>query len=104
MSLFWKHKFLCPNEYTTPITAVRYRQCLPLSVVKLKGKHCQKDYCHSGVVDTFGYCMTRPVFIDKNGKKVFLTRLFGIGHGSRQERHSGGVADLTCLKFLMAAC
>ena len=29
------------------------RQCLPLSVVQLKGKHCQKPYCRNGVVDTF---------------------------------------------------
>ena len=30
------------------------RQCLPLSVVQLKGKHCRKLHCHNGVVDTFG--------------------------------------------------
>mgnify|MGYP007048723007 CR=1 FL=1 len=28
-------------------------QCLPLSVVQLKGKHCRKTHCHNGVVDTF---------------------------------------------------
>ena len=31
-----------------------YRQCLPLSVVQLKGKHCRKPHCRNGVVDTFG--------------------------------------------------
>ena len=30
----------CPNVSTTPITAMGCRQCLPLSVVQLKGKHC----------------------------------------------------------------
>ena len=30
------------------------RQCLPLSVVQLKGKHCRKPHCRNGVVDTFG--------------------------------------------------
>ena len=30
------------NLSTTPITAMGCRQCLPLSVVQLKGKHCQK--------------------------------------------------------------
>ena len=30
------------------------QQCLPLSVVQLKGKHCRKPHCHNGVVDTFG--------------------------------------------------
>ena len=40
----------CPNVSTTPITAMGCRQCLPLSVVKLKGKHCRKPHC----VDTFG--------------------------------------------------
>ena len=29
-------------------------QCLPLSVVQLKGKHRRKPHCHNGVVDTFG--------------------------------------------------
>ena len=39
---------------TTPITAMGWRQCLPLSVVQLKGKHCRKPHCRNGVVDTFG--------------------------------------------------
>ena len=30
------------------------RQCLPLSVVQQKGKHCQIPHCRNGVVDTFG--------------------------------------------------
>ena len=29
------------------------QQCLPLSVVQLKGKHCRKPHCHNEVVDTF---------------------------------------------------
>ena len=37
-----------PNVSTTPITAMGCRQCLPLYVVQLKGKHCR-----NGVVDTF---------------------------------------------------
>ena len=45
---------LCPNVSTTPITAMGCRQCLLLSVVQLKGKHCQKPHCLNGVVDTFG--------------------------------------------------
>ena len=45
---------LCPNVSTTPITAMGCRQCLPLSVVQLKGKHCRKPHCRNGVVDTFG--------------------------------------------------
>ena len=28
-------------------------QCLPLSVVQLKGKHCRKPHCHNGVVGRF---------------------------------------------------
>jgi hypothetical protein len=42
------------NVSTTPILATGCRQCLPLSVVQLKGKHCRKPHCHNGVVDTFG--------------------------------------------------
>ena len=41
----------CPNVSTTSITAMGCRQCLALTVVQLKGKHC---HCQNGVVDTFG--------------------------------------------------
>jgi hypothetical protein len=40
---------------TTPIMAMGCRQCLPLSVVQLIGKHCKKKHCRNGVVDTFGH-------------------------------------------------
>ena len=39
---------LSPNVSTTPITAMWCRQCLPLSVVQLKGKDCRKPHCHKG--------------------------------------------------------
>ena len=29
------------------------QQCLPLSVVQLKGEHCPKPHCHNRVVGTF---------------------------------------------------
>ena len=35
----WTHSL---NVSTTPITVMGCRQCLPFSVVQLKGKHCQK--------------------------------------------------------------
>ena len=38
----------------TPITAMGCRQCLPLSVVQLKSKHCRKPHCRNGIVDTIG--------------------------------------------------
>ena len=43
----------CPNISAAPITTMGCQQRLPLSVVQLKGKHCQKTHCHNGVVDTF---------------------------------------------------
>jgi hypothetical protein len=43
-----------PNVSTTPIMAIGCRQCLPLTVVQLKDKHCRKPHCRNGVVDTFG--------------------------------------------------
>ena len=43
------------NASTTPITAMGCRQCLPLNVVQLKGKHCRKTHCRNGVVNTFGH-------------------------------------------------
>jgi hypothetical protein len=49
-----KYVYQSPNVSTTLITALGCRQCLPLSVVQLKGKHCRKPHCRNGVVDTFG--------------------------------------------------
>ena len=46
-----------PDVSTTPITAMGCRQCLPLSVVQLKGKHCR-----NGVVDTFGQALGQTIF------------------------------------------
>ena len=46
-------RITCLNVSATPITAMGGRQCLPLSVVQLKGKHCR-----NGIVDTFG-----PLFV-----------------------------------------
>ena len=48
----WVFKATLPER--TPITAMVCRQCLPLSVVQLKGKHCRKPHCRNGVVGTFG--------------------------------------------------
>ena len=48
---FLARMYLC----ITPIKAIMCQQCLSLSVVQLKGKHCQKPYCHNGVVATFGH-------------------------------------------------
>ena len=39
------------------------RQCLPLSVVQLKGKHCRKPHCSNGVVDTFEPCPYTYMYI-----------------------------------------
>ena len=33
-------------------------QCLPRSVVQLKGKHFRKPHCHNGIVDMFGLSIT----------------------------------------------
>ena len=54
----------CLNVSTTPITAMGCRQCLPLSVVHLKSKHCRIPHCRNGVVDTFGH--SHPTHFGKN--------------------------------------
>ena len=46
-----------PNVSTTPIMAMGCQQCLTLSVVQLKGKHCRNPHCRNGVVDTFGHVL-----------------------------------------------
>ena len=43
----------CQNVSTIPIRAMGCRQCLPIGVVQLKGKHCQKPHCRNGVEDRF---------------------------------------------------
>ena len=59
-------KYLGPNVFKTPITSMGCRQCLPLSVVQLKGKHCRKLHCRNGVVDTFGQLLiTELISISK---------------------------------------
>ena len=65
---FWGFKYSnitsSPNVSTTPIMAMGCRQCLPLSVVQLKGKHCRKPHCRNGVVDTFGHrCPWANIFV-----------------------------------------
>ena len=40
-----------PYVSTTSITAMGCQQCLPLSVVWLKGKQCPKPHCCNGVVN-----------------------------------------------------
>ena len=52
-SYFKERQCHSPNVSTTPITAMGCQQCLPPSVVQLKGKHCRKPHCRNGVVDTF---------------------------------------------------
>ena len=54
IELIWAGIFLEQGS-TTPITAIGCRQCLPLSVVQLKGKHSWKPQCRNGIVDTFGH-------------------------------------------------
>ena len=64
-NIFFARKSQCPNVSTTPITAMGCRQCLPLSVVQLKSKHCRrKPHCRNGVVDTFEqYMLAKQKYI-----------------------------------------
>ena len=52
-----------------------YRQCLPLSVVQMKGKHCRKPHCRNGVVDMLGHytsigILIVPIKEEQNGGTV----------------------------------
>ena len=55
-----------PNVSTTSVTAMGCRQCFPLSVVQLKGKHCPKPHCCNGVVDAFRQCVASKVWTIEN--------------------------------------
>ena len=68
-----------PNVSTTPIMAMGCQECLPVSVVQLKGKHCRKPYCHNGVVDTFGQylnCQNCLLMLFRNKNMKQSSRLF----------------------------
>ena len=64
-----------PNVSTTPITAMGCQQCLPLSVVQLKGKHCRKPHCRNGVLDTLGHKS-----LCNNPKKTSVLALHAADH------------------------
>ena len=67
----WIHAAIYgPNVSTTPITAIGCRQCLSLSVVQVKSKHCRKLHCRNGVVDTFQY--TVRIYVATTIEKFFL--------------------------------
>jgi hypothetical protein len=79
-----------PNVSTTPITAMGCRQCLPLSVVQLKGKHCRKPHCRNGVVDTFRQVRcecTVPLSASSSATLVYATSTL-----QRHHQYSGNVA------------
>ena len=50
-----KSKYLAPTHLQLPLRQWGAGNVLPLSVVQLKGKHCQKPHCRNGVEDTFGH-------------------------------------------------
>ena len=88
-----------PNISTTPITAMGCRQCLPLSVVQLKGKHCRKCHCHNGVVDTFGHCIS----LTQNSKSECLRagnkNKIRASVWPKKERNADFLATSTTLSF-----
>ena len=51
-------------------------QCLPLSVVHLKGKHCRKPHCHNGVVDAFGHKHHPLIIVYFNCANIIYQNLF----------------------------
>ena len=73
--LYSKEKKPGPNVSTTPIKAMGCRQCLLLSAVQMKGKHCQKPHCRNGDVDTFGLGLPGGTFwkrIDNSGHSAVV--------------------------------
>ena len=69
------------NVSTTPIMAKGCWQCLPLSVVQLKVKHCRKPHCSNGVVDTFRLGEKKSTVSYKRGMVVTplrTTRISGL--------------------------
>ena len=76
----------CPNVSTTPLRQWGFRQCLPFSWTKLRGKHCRHPIAIMGVVDTFGQSnvtspRTSPIryCTVKQLHKLSVTLLYSIG-------------------------
>ena len=78
----------CPNASSTPITAMGGRQCLPLSVVQLKVKHCRKPHCRNGVVDTFGRYGLGSTQKSGSPNKRYLDSYFMLYHFLRPSRQA----------------
>jgi hypothetical protein len=58
------------------------RQCLPLSVVQLTGKHCPKPNCRNGVVDTFKHSVLKTKQLKLFIQSLWFGNLKGIGNKS----------------------
>ena len=93
-----------PEHIYTPIRAMGCWQCLPLSVVLLKGKHCRKPHCRNGVVDRFWLCLllmlfiNQPLFLEKKTNKPLYPDskyLFGFIFGFEFEFGLQRIKDLT---------
>ena len=86
------------------------RQCLPLSVVQLKGKHCRKPHCRNGVVDTFKHkdVVLKYVIIlqeSYSSRAVYVASRLEIAfigtpniEQQQQNCHSKEVDDTSCMK------
>ena len=74
-----------PDYTQTPITAMGCWQCLPLSVVWLKGRYCQKPHCRDEVVDTSEQSQLKAWIIDIDipyFRIPFPQKLFFFGFGN----------------------
>ena len=92
LTLVWSFKLIeldslrnshqCLNVSTTPITAFGCWQCLSLSVVQLKSKHCRKPHCRNGpfgpwMVADFSLCSIYLVIYEQASEPYsFLLILF----------------------------
>ena len=85
---FFKVQFQARMLYlvsTLAIMSKGCRQCLPLSVVQLKGKHCRKPHCRNQVVDKFG--PRSSMFLKKEENRNKITKNY---RSHQKERRKEG--------------
>ena len=68
-----------------PLTAMGCRQCLSLSVVHLKGKHCRKPHCRNGMFGQLLFCEEVIISCHQRRSRGPLSFEFGVS-GKRTER------------------
>ena len=92
---------LWPNVSRTPFTAMGCQHCLPLSVVQLKGNHCEKPHWLHGVADT---CRPGLFLVNNILPRSFLMTLFKLCVWLKKFARDSGQTQISTSPMCNAFC